>query len=317
MPQARLQVPQHREHPPVVLRGGREVELGEDRGDVLLDRALGDHERRGDRGVGAALGHQPEHLALARGQRLERVLAAAAAEQQRDDLGVERRAAAGDAADGVGEGVDVGDAVLEQVAGALRRLRQQLERVGLLDVLREHEHADAGVLGADLVRRAQPLVGVRGRHRARRRRRRRDGARRPCAAGPRRLRTGRRPRSPSPRAGARDPRAAARSRRPARRVPGRSWRERLVGLYRSSWMRAPESSAFGTKPRAPERATSGPKSDESRLETSTIVGPVAVGRGARRRRSRRCRAAARRAARDRAAGGVPRRSRTCRRPPRR
>ena len=42
-------------------------------------------------------------------------------------------------------------------------------------------------------------------------------------------------------------------------------------------MRAPESSALGTKPRAPERATSGPKSDESRLETSTIAGPAAVG----------------------------------------
>ena len=42
-------------------------------------------------------------------------------------------------------------------------------------------------------------------------------------------------------------------------------------------MRAPESSAFGTNPRAPERATSGPKSDESRLETSTMCGPVAVG----------------------------------------
>ena len=42
-------------------------------------------------------------------------------------------------------------------------------------------------------------------------------------------------------------------------------------------MRAPESSALGTKPRAPERATSGPKSDESRLETSTIAGSGAVG----------------------------------------
>ena len=107
---------------------------------------------------------RPEHLALTRRQRLQRVLAAAAAEQQRDDLGVERGAAAGDAAHGVGEGVHVGDAVLEQVAGALRRLRQQLERVGLLDVLGEHEHADAGVVGADPVRRAQPLVGVRRRH---------------------------------------------------------------------------------------------------------------------------------------------------------
>ena len=131
---------------------------------MLLDGALGDDERLGDRVVGAALGHQPEHLALARGQRLQRVLAAAAAEQQRHDLGVERRAAVGDAAHRVGEGVHVGDAVLEQVARALGGLRQQVERVGLLDVLGEHEHADAGLLGADPVRGAQALVGVRGRH---------------------------------------------------------------------------------------------------------------------------------------------------------
>ena len=39
-------------------------------------------------------------------------------------------------------------------------------------------------------------------------------------------------------------------------------------------MRAPESSALGTNPRAPERATSGPKSDESRLDTSTMSGPL-------------------------------------------
>ena len=32
-------------------------------------------------------------------------------------------------------------------------------------------------------------------------------------------------------------------------------------------MRCPESSPLGTNPRAPERATSGPKSEESRLET--------------------------------------------------
>ena len=158
------QVREHGEHAPVVLDRRREVELGEDRGDVLLDRALGDDQRLGDRRVRAALGHQAEHLALARGQRVERILAAAAAEQQRHDLRVERRAAAGDAAHRVGERVHVGDAVLEQVAGALGRLREQLERVGLLDVLGEHEHRRAGVLGADAVGRAQALVGVRRRH---------------------------------------------------------------------------------------------------------------------------------------------------------
>ena len=59
---------------------------------------------------------------------------------------------------------DVGDAVLEQIAGALGRLGQQLERVGLLDVLGEHEHRSRRALGADPVRRAQALVGVGRRH---------------------------------------------------------------------------------------------------------------------------------------------------------
>ena len=45
-----------------------------------------------------------------------------------------------------------------------RGLRQQLERVGLLDVLGEHEHRGVGVLGADPLRRAQALIGVGRRH---------------------------------------------------------------------------------------------------------------------------------------------------------
>ena len=44
----------------------------------------------------------------------------------------------------------------------------------------------------------------------------------------------------------------------------------------SSWSRSPDNSALGTKPRAPERKTSGPKSDESRLETRITTGPSAL-----------------------------------------
>ena len=66
---------------------------------------------------------------------------AAAADELRDDRRVERRAALGDAPHRGGELVDVGDAVLEQVADALGAVGEQLERVARLDVLREHEHA--------------------------------------------------------------------------------------------------------------------------------------------------------------------------------
>ena len=67
-------------------------------------------------------------------------------EQPRDDLGVECRAALADPAHAVDEPLDVRDAVLEQVADALRVVGQQLERVGLLDVLGEHEHAGLAAL---------------------------------------------------------------------------------------------------------------------------------------------------------------------------
>jgi hypothetical protein len=49
----------------VVVGAGGKVELEEDRADVRLDGSLGEPEAFGDAGVGAALGHQLEHLALA------------------------------------------------------------------------------------------------------------------------------------------------------------------------------------------------------------------------------------------------------------
>ena len=92
------------------------------------------------------------------------VVLALASDELVDDGGVERRAALGDTADGGRELVDVGDAILEQVADALGALREQLQRVAGLDVLREDEHADARVALADLLGRAQALVGVGRRH---------------------------------------------------------------------------------------------------------------------------------------------------------
>src|SRR3954452_18886485 len=62
------------EHAPVVVGRRRQSELVEDVAHVLLDRAVGDHQLRGDRMIRTALGHQLEDLALARGQGLERIL---------------------------------------------------------------------------------------------------------------------------------------------------------------------------------------------------------------------------------------------------
>ena len=121
-------------------------------------------EAVGDALVGEALGHQPEHFALARREVVERVHPAAAAEHPRDDLRVQRRSSLRDLAHGGDEVVEVGDAVLEQVADAARVLADELGRVALDEVLGEHEHADLGVVAADLERRAQAVVGEVGRH---------------------------------------------------------------------------------------------------------------------------------------------------------
>src|SRR5690606_8998070 len=139
-----LQPPQHGEHPAVVVLGGGQVQLHEDVADVLLDGALAHHQLAGDGGVGAALGHEAEHLALAGRQPVERVAPAGAGQQLGDDLGVERRAAGADPAHGLQELGHVGDAVLQEVAEAGGVVGQQLAGVGLLDVLGEDEDADAG-----------------------------------------------------------------------------------------------------------------------------------------------------------------------------
>src|SRR4029450_7326030 len=66
-----------REHAPVIVGALGEPELAEDVRGVLLHRALCDHQAFSDPLVRAALGHQLEHLALARAQLQERVVPAA------------------------------------------------------------------------------------------------------------------------------------------------------------------------------------------------------------------------------------------------
>ena len=74
---------------------------------MLLDGALGDDQLGGDGGVGAALGHLGEDLALARGELGQGVVAALAAEHLGDDLGVEGGAAFAHPADRLGQRLDV------------------------------------------------------------------------------------------------------------------------------------------------------------------------------------------------------------------
>ena len=66
---------------------------------------------------------------------VERVVLAPAADELRDHGRVDGRAAAADAPHGIEEVVDLGDAVLEQVAEALGVLREERERMRRLDHL--------------------------------------------------------------------------------------------------------------------------------------------------------------------------------------
>ena len=111
---------------------------------MLADGGLGDDELPGDRGVGVALGDEGEDLALARGQRGQRV--AAAAQQLADHLGVDDGAAGGHAAQRGDEVLDVGHPVLEQVADAAAVAGvEQVGGVAVLDVLAEHDDGQPGV----------------------------------------------------------------------------------------------------------------------------------------------------------------------------
>ena len=131
---------------------------------VLLDRAERHEQALRDRLVRTALGHQLENLALARRQLVERVVSALPPDQLAHDGGVEGRTAVRDPSDGRAELLEVGDAILQQIPDPLGARLEQRHRIAGLDVLREEEDADPGMRVADLLRRPQPLVGVRRRH---------------------------------------------------------------------------------------------------------------------------------------------------------
>jgi dihydroorotate dehydrogenase len=67
-----------------------------------------------------------------------------------DDGGVNSGSAVCESADGGAELVDVGAAVLEQVADLLDAVGEEFHRVAQLDVLREDKDGDLGELAADL-----------------------------------------------------------------------------------------------------------------------------------------------------------------------
>jgi hypothetical protein len=89
---------------------------------------------------------------------------ARAAEKPCHHLRVNDRAAGRQSAHRVSEVVDPCHPILEQVTDARRIVAQQLDRVACLDVLREHQDCDPGMLASNLARRLQPFGGMGGWH---------------------------------------------------------------------------------------------------------------------------------------------------------
>src|SRR3954470_6211699 len=119
------QVREHGEHAPAACRRVVQPQLEEDAAHVALDRLRAEEAQLADAPVGVALGHQPEDLALARGELVERPGLTRAVEQAVDDRRVEHALARRAPPQRVAEHAGVADALLEQVAGAGRVAREQ------------------------------------------------------------------------------------------------------------------------------------------------------------------------------------------------
>ena len=67
------------------------IQLREDAADMFLDSPLGDPQLPSDAGIGAALGHQLQHLPLSWAERVQRVISVARSNQLGDERGVDHR----------------------------------------------------------------------------------------------------------------------------------------------------------------------------------------------------------------------------------
>jgi len=127
-----------------------ETELEEDRVDHLLDRAFAEVQRLRDRCVVLPLRHLAEDVALSRRQLIQRGMLAPRllGDEGLDDLRIDDRSSLCHSPDRRDELADVVDALLEQVRAPLRPCLEKRERLGGLQVLAEHDHADVRMLDA-------------------------------------------------------------------------------------------------------------------------------------------------------------------------
>src|SRR3954454_4311735 len=100
---------------------------------MFLDGPLGDDQAAANTSVRAALGHQREDLALARGQYVERVVDRSSCEEFLNERRVDHRATAADTVDRVKEFIEVRHPTLQHVTTPMSA-REQRHGVLNLDV---------------------------------------------------------------------------------------------------------------------------------------------------------------------------------------
>jgi hypothetical protein len=148
----------------VIGPGRTESEFVKDARDVLLHRSLADQQRLSDATVGLPFRHRRQHIALPRAEPVKRLIAFTPTEHPRDDLRVKRATAPGDPGDRVDEALDVPDALLEQVADSVGAVPDQIDRIPLLVVQRQHQHPGLRPLTPEFHGRLQAVITVARRH---------------------------------------------------------------------------------------------------------------------------------------------------------
>src|SRR5688500_12720450 len=143
-----------------------EAALGEDRPDVLLDRARREDQLGGDRRVAPALRHEGKDLLLpgregADGRRPGR---GSGGDERIDDAGIDGGSTGGDELDGRDQLTALVDALFQEVGAALATVREELTAVGGIVLLREHDDAGPGMLLAEALGDANRLAIAGRRH---------------------------------------------------------------------------------------------------------------------------------------------------------
>lgn len=150
---------QYREYPTVILVGVSQVQSAHDAVDMFFDGALGNPQPPSDSGIDRPWAISSS-TSSSRWDKADNGSSFAPCGQQlAHQLWIDDRTATGNTRAGVSELSDIPNPALQEITHPVAR-GDQLRRVFDLDVRRQHQHTDAGMLAPDLLGRFQPLGGM-------------------------------------------------------------------------------------------------------------------------------------------------------------